>query len=185
MASSVMGYLRGGYTLSFLYFCFNDWPTSRFLVILPQSLFRSLLQTKVSSQSFASPNQKLNITFHVNIKSKCIAKRHRVRSGTFSSYFTAICLWFKFNAIPIVVLTFRLLQHRHDFCLDQIIFNWIIHVIKCSVFTPVSPIKTKFLGPYNIQPVSMPFQKTLPVSFSYFCFPVLFSNTTTFMFEWI
>ena len=166
-------------------FSFDDWPINCFLFISSRVLFRSLFRAKVSRQSFTSPNQKLKITFHVKINSNFVDKKHRVRSVTFTSYFTSICLWFELKAFPVIVFPFQFLQHRHDFCLDQLVFNWIIHVIKCSTFTTVSPIKSKFPGPYKIQPVPIPFHKNWPISFYYCRFPILFSNTTTFVFEWI
>ena len=64
-------------------------------------------------------------------------------------------------------------------------FNLIIHVKKFSIFTPLSLMKYKLLGPYMIQPVPIPFNKTLPVSFSYRIFPIFFSNTTVFPLELI
>ena len=73
-----------------------------------------------------------SITSHVNISSNLFSKKHHVRLGTFTSYFTAICLWFKFNTVPILVLPFQFLQHCHECFLDKLHFNWIIHVINSA-----------------------------------------------------
>ena len=127
----------------------------------------------------------ISIASHVKISSKLVTKKNHVRSVKFTGYFTSKCFWYKFNLVPILLLIFQFLQHRHEFYLDQHLFNLIIYVKKWSIFTPVSPINSKFLGAYLVQPVPIPFHKTLPISFSYRSFSIFFSKTTMLTFEWI
>ena len=75
-------------------------------------------------------------------------------------------IWFKFNSVILLFLPFQFLQHCHDFFPNQRFPNWITHVKKYFIFSSVSPIKYKFLGPYVIQHVPIPFHKTRPISFS-------------------
>ena len=114
----------------------------------------------------------MSIISHVKITSNFIAKNHHVRSDNFTSYCMSICLLFKFNMVPILVLSFQFLQNCQEFCLYQCHFKLIINVIKCCIFTPFFPIKYKFMGPYTIQPVSIAFHENWPIFFSYKCFPI-------------
>ena len=75
-------------------------------------------------------------------------------------------IWFKFNSVILLFLSFQFLQHRHDFFTNQRLSNWITHVKKYSIFSSVSPIRYTFMGPYVIQHVPIPFHKTWPISFS-------------------
>ena len=125
------------------------------------------------------------IISHVNFPSNFFINKYPFMSGKFTSYFTSKFLLFKFDWFPILVLPLWFLQHCHGFSLDKCLFNWIIHVNKCSIFTPVSPINYKFMGPYVIQPVPIQFHQIWPISFYYCMFLILFSNTTTLTFELI
>ena len=57
VASSVINRFCKVYPSAFLYFSFNDWPISRFILISSREIFRSLSRTKVYRQRFASPNK--------------------------------------------------------------------------------------------------------------------------------